>query len=289
VALSWSAFPGATGYRVYRGTVPYFAPSIGAPYASPAGTSYTDVGALGDGVDRFYIIAAVQADGKVIRYDNSVGKAEHLVVDGVTSIPYQAFNDHPIQVDMGSPNPETYAQTMEAQQGWSSGTCSADSTIDQILHWRNDIQNFEAYSHGFCFGDAFTMDVGEWYYLTINQAAGSGGFQSWQFAIAGTNPPLGQKRYTLTSYQDALNAIGAPGWRTDLNDMNKLANAIGVPSDGGSNTPSVNQILNWENAIQNFLAWANAFQFGDNAPVEPWDGYFITINDPPGVKSSWPY
>jgi hypothetical protein len=291
VVLNWSAFTGATGYRIYRGLVPYFAPTIGTPYASTGAgvTTYTDTGVLGEGIDRYYIITAIQADGKEIRYDNAAGKAEHLVKDGVSSIPYQAFNDYPVQVDIGSPTPENFALDMEDQHGWSNGTCSGDSTIDQVLHWRNDIQNFEAYSHGFCFGDAFNMDMGEWYYLTINQAGGSG-FDDWQFNTVGAVPPLGSKKYALNSLFGVagLYAISAPGWRTDLNDMNKLANAIGVASDGGTNQPSVDQILNWENALQNFLAWANTFQFGDNGVVEPWDGFFVTIADPPGAPPFWP-
>jgi N-acetylneuraminic acid mutarotase len=306
VNLSWSAFPAATGYRVYRDTVPYFAPTIGTPHASVGGTSYTDTGALFQGVDYYYIVTAIQADGREVRYDNAVGKSEHLVLDGDASLSFQAFNDYPVQVDIAdmsrAPSPEQFAGEMEVQQGWTGGPgagCVANpTTIGQVLHWRNDLQGFEAWAHDFCFGDTFEVTMGEWYYLTINQA-GATGFDPSQLTAVGRVPALGESitdvasGYSampdpLVSLQGALNAISAPGWRTDLDDMNKLANAIGVPYDGVG-TPSVDQILNWENAIQNFLAWANSFQFGDNGVVEPWDGFFITVNDPPGVPSSWPW
>jgi hypothetical protein len=70
--LTWSAVtqdiygkPKAVShYEVYRGTDPQFMPTLGNRIGTPAGTSWTDAGAVSTGgPDYFYLVRAVDADG----------------------------------------------------------------------------------------------------------------------------------------------------------------------------------------------------------------------------------
>jgi cellulose 1,4-beta-cellobiosidase len=59
VALSWTASPGATGYKLYRRTA---AATAHVLVASPAGTSYTDT-AVENGTTYYYVVLATDAAG----------------------------------------------------------------------------------------------------------------------------------------------------------------------------------------------------------------------------------
>jgi cellulose 1,4-beta-cellobiosidase len=60
VALSWTASPGATGYKLYRWTA---AATAHVLVASPAGTSYTDT-AVENGTTYYYVVLATNAAGE---------------------------------------------------------------------------------------------------------------------------------------------------------------------------------------------------------------------------------
>lgn len=63
VTLKWVAVAGASTYRIYRGTEPYFVP--GTPYDSTANTAWTDPSGAGDPfVNHTYVVKAVNACGE---------------------------------------------------------------------------------------------------------------------------------------------------------------------------------------------------------------------------------
>jgi uncharacterized repeat protein (TIGR01451 family) len=71
--LSWTSVLGAVQYKVYRDTTPYFVPADPAYYVTEE-LSFDDVGSLGvEGVNHFYLVAAVYAGGGQSNASNRVG------------------------------------------------------------------------------------------------------------------------------------------------------------------------------------------------------------------------
>jgi hypothetical protein len=64
VVLSWQPAAGALSYRVYGSTTASLPQGSWTLLGTPTGTVFTDTGAAGDGVSRFYSVTAVGASGE---------------------------------------------------------------------------------------------------------------------------------------------------------------------------------------------------------------------------------
>jgi murein DD-endopeptidase MepM/ murein hydrolase activator NlpD len=63
ITLMWNAVAGASAYRIYRGTEPYFAP--GTPYDNTTDTTWMDLGGAGDPlVNHTYVVKAINTCGE---------------------------------------------------------------------------------------------------------------------------------------------------------------------------------------------------------------------------------
>ena len=96
VALSWTAQPNASGYKVLRGAV------SGGPYtaiASPAGTSFTDIG-LSNGKAYFYVVSTL-AQGQ-----QSASSAQVSATPNVTYASWQStyFTSQQVAAGLAGPN-----------------------------------------------------------------------------------------------------------------------------------------------------------------------------------------
>jgi hypothetical protein len=270
--LSWSASPGATGYNVYRGTTPYFTPTICTPYATTTTTTYTDVGAIGNpATNYYYVVTAMTAQGEV-RYGNRVGEFDYALTAG--PVGDTALNDIAIPLDVsgsGITDAESLALWIESEGGVAFGT------VRQLLKWNASLQNFEAWSHEFTFGDNFVLNPGDYVFLTVDQNAPA------TASLVGGVPDPGDVSFALapgTASDCALNFLSLPFDQAQLTTADLLSDDIGTPD------VTVVQALDWDAPIQNFLAWANVFGFGDNFPTTIGHPYIVCLDNTAPV--SWP-
>ncbi|MDA0244746.1 MAG: right-handed parallel beta-helix repeat-containing protein [Chloroflexi bacterium] len=83
VQLSWNSISGTQFYRVYRSTDPSFTPSTNNLVAQVnTGTSYTDVNALADTTNQYYVIQAVNSCLQASAASNRVGEVALPILPG---------------------------------------------------------------------------------------------------------------------------------------------------------------------------------------------------------------
>jgi hypothetical protein len=158
VVLSWTASSGATSYRIYRGTTPYFTP--GAPLATTAATNYTDTGVIGDpSINHFYLVGANNAAGETL-CNNRMGE-----FDFALNPANDTLNDIALPLDAsasGLVDAESLALWIEGEGGAPVGS------IRQLLKWDAFLSNFLAWSHEFGFGDNFPTTIGYPYIVCLS-------------------------------------------------------------------------------------------------------------------------
>jgi len=87
-------------------------------------------------------------------------------------------------------------------------------------------------------------------------------------------------RLTFALASDGLNDIAVSLHTTpSIPDAESLATYI--ETQGGTGFGSVQQLLKWDNGLQNFLAWSHEFGFGDNFPVALGDYVFLVTSGGP--------
>jgi N-acetylneuraminic acid mutarotase len=271
VVLSWTASTNATGYRVYRGTTPYFAP--GAPYVTTPGLTYTDTGVIGDpSTHHYYLVGAANSTGETL-CANRVGEFDYALEPGTTGT--VALDDITLPLDVaaaGVMDAESLADWIETEGGAPFGA------VRQVLQWEPIIQNFLAWSHEFGFGDNFATTLGGSVFLVVDQNAPS------VASFVGRVPVPGEVSYSLTPGTPsacALNFISLPFDQAALATADLLSDDIGTPD------VTVVQALDWYAPSQNFLAWANTFGFGDNFTTRIGHPYIVCLSNS-GVPPSWP-
>jgi hypothetical protein len=82
----------------------------------------------------------------------------------------------------------------------------------------------------------------------------------------------------------ALNFLSLPldqSIASAITSADQLSDDIGVPD------VTVTQALDWSTPIQNFLAWSNEFNFGDNFATTIGYPYIVCLSNS-GVPPSWP-
>jgi hypothetical protein len=271
VVLNWTASSGATGYNIYRDTTPYFAP--GVPYATTGALTYTDVGVVGDpNVNHYYLVSAFNAMGETF-CANRVGEFDHALAAGPPGD--VALNDIAIALDVSAviTDAESLADWVETEGGVPF------ATVQQLLKWDPFLGNFLAWSHEFGFGDNFAVNMGDYVFLTINQNA-----PAW-VSFVGRVPLPGEVVFALAPQganpDCALNFITLPFDQASLTTADLLSDDIGIPDT------TVVQALDWDASLQNFLAWANLFGFGDNFPTAIGYPYIVCLANT-GVPPQWP-
>lgn len=270
VILSWTAATGATAYRIYRGTTPYFVP--GTPYATTTGLTYTDAGVTGDpAINYAYRVGAVSPSGETL-CDNRVGELDVALVAGPTR--GTALNDLAIALDVSAviTDAESLADWIENEGGVPS------ATVRQLLKWDASRQTFLAWNHKFGFGDNFAIITGDFILATLNQDAPP------VTTFVGRVPEPGEVSFRLspgTARGCALNFISLPFDQEALTTADQLSDAIGVPD------ATVVQALDWDATRQAPLIWLNVFGFGNNFPTTPGFPYIVCLSDS-GVPPIWP-
>jgi hypothetical protein len=268
VVLSWTAASGATEYRVYRDTTPYFTP--GAPYASTASLSYTDVGVIGDpALNHYYLVGATNVAGETL-CDSRMGEFDFALSPGA-----DLLNDIALPLDAsasGLANAEMLATWIELDGGAPFGS------VRQLLKWDAFLGNFLAWSHEFGFGDNFPLFYGDYIFLVVTPDAPT------LASFVGRVPTPGEVAFPLApgaAGQCALNFLSLPFDQAQITTADQLSDAIGTPD------VTVVQALDWDSAIQNFLAWSNEFGFGDNFPTTIGHPYIVCLSDQ-DVPEQWP-
>jgi hypothetical protein len=74
-----------------------------------------------------------------------------------------------------------------------------------------------------------------------------------------------------------MNLLSLPFGLTQVTNADQLSDAIGTPNPPGP--ASVVQALDWYAPVQNFLAWSNQFNFGDNFPTTIGYPYIVCLTD----------
>jgi N-acetylneuraminic acid mutarotase len=147
-------------------------------------------------------------------------------------------------------------------------------SVAQLLKWDNALQTFLAWSHEFGFGDNFALATGDAVMLVLASDAPA------SVTFTGRMPAPGEVQFSLTAGQPspncALNFISLPFDQGQLTNADQLSDDIG----------GVLQALDWDGAIQNFLAWSNEFGFGDNFATAPGYPYVVCVDD--SVPALWP-
>jgi hypothetical protein len=258
VVLSWNSHPGATEYRIYRDTLPYFSP--GAPYAVTAGNTFTDPGVVGNpNVNYYYLVGAWNGTSQTL-CTNRVGKFDFGLTPGVGRLADMAFA---LDARAAAPNADALADSVDPNH------------VLQVMKWDPTLQAFLVWSNQFNFGDNFATAVGDYYFLLLDANAPT------VASLVGIVPPPGSLHFTLTRAQpggDCLpNLITLPLDHAHITNADQLADAIGTPNPPGP--PSVIQTFDWRNDLQNFLAWSNAFGFGDNFPTQVGYPYLVCLSD----------
>jgi hypothetical protein len=275
VVLAWTASVGATGYKVYRGTTPYFTP--GAPYATTGALTFTDTGVIGDpNTNHYYLVAATNSGGDT-PCANRVGEFDFALQPGPSGD--IALNDIATALDASAviTDAESLADYVEAQGGAPVGS------VRQLLKWDAFLQNFLAWSHEFGFGDNFPTAPGDYVFLVLDETAPTlAGF-------VGRVPNAGEVVFPLAaqgaSPDCALNFLSLPFDQAVLSTADLLSDDIGTPNPPGPAT--VVQALDWEASLQNFLAWSNEFGFGDDFPTTIGYPYIVCLSNN-NVPSQWP-
>jgi hypothetical protein len=272
VVLSWTAASGATDYNVYWGTSPYFTP--GAPYATTGGTTFTDSNVIGDPtLNHTYLVGAANAFGETL-CANRVGEFDYNLV---ASAPGDvALNDVAIPLDVTSSgilDAESLADWIE-----TAGPAPVPfGTVAQLLKWNAPTQNFLAWSHEFGFGDNFTLGVGDYVFLVLDDHA-----PAWT-SFVGRVPNPGAVLFSLAAGLPsacALNFFSLPFDQAAFSTADLLADDIGIPD------MTVDQALDWDASVQSFLAWANEFGFGDNFLTTIGYPYIVCVDDT--APPTWP-
>ncbi|MER3545469.1 MAG: hypothetical protein C4311_12950 [Chloroflexota bacterium] len=270
VVLSWTVDPGATAYRVYRGTTPYFVP--GTPYAITTGLTYTDMCVIGDpAINYFYRVAAAYPFGEAF-CNNRVGEFDIALMAG--SIRGAALNDLAIPLDVSAviTDAESLANWIEGEGGVPF------ATVRQLLKWDVSRQTFLAWDHRFGFGDNFAITTGDFILATLSQDA------PLVTTFVGRVPEPGEVSFRLspgTARGCALNFISLPFDQGALTTADQLSDAIGIPDT------TVAQALDWDAMRQTPLVWLNVFGLGNNFPATPGLPYIVCLSDT-GVPSIWP-
>lgn len=270
VVLSWTVDPGATAYRVYRGTTPYFVP--GTPYAITTGLTYTDTGVIGDpAINYSYRVAAASPFGETF-CNNRVGEFDIALVAG--SIRGPALNDLAIALDVSAviTDAESLADWIEGEGGVPF------ATVRQLLKWNPSSQTFRAWDHRLGFGDNFAIATGDFILATLNRDAPP------MTTFVGRVPEPGEVSFRLspgTARGCALNFISLPFDQETLTTADQLSDDIGLADI------TVVQALDWEATRQNPLIWFNAFGLGNNFPTTTGSPYIVCLSNT-GVPSIWP-
>ncbi len=270
VVLSWTVDPGATAYRVYRGTTPYFAP--GTPYAITTSLTYTDTGVIGDpAINYFYRVGAAYPFGETL-CDNRVGEFDIALAAG--SIRGPALNDLAIPLDVSAviTDAESLTNWVESEGGVPF------ATVRQLLKWDTSRQTFLAWDHRFGFGDNFAITTGDFILATLSQDAPP------VTTFVGRVPEPGEVSFRLspgTARGCALNFISLPFDQGALTTADQLSDAIGIPD------ATVAQALDWDAMRQTLLVWLNVFGLGNNFPTTPGAPYIACLSNT-GVPATWP-
>jgi hypothetical protein len=271
VVLSWTAASGATGYRIYRGTTPYF--HAGTPYATTGALTYTDTGVMGDPAINYYYLVRAYSSGGETQCANRVGAFEYQLTAGPSGD--YALNDIAIPLDVsaaGITDAESLATWLETEDGAPFGS------VAQLLKWDAPTQSFLAWSHQYGFGDNFPAQTGDYIYLVVDQNTPR------QASFVGRVPQPGEVLFGLAPGLSGMCALNFPSLPLDqsaLTDADRLSDAIGIPD------VTVLQALDWDAPTQNFFAWSNEFGFGDNFPTTIGYPYIVCLSEN-GVPTSWP-
>jgi phosphatidylserine/phosphatidylglycerophosphate/cardiolipin synthase-like enzyme len=262
VVLSWSASSGATGYNIYRGFSPYFAPDV--PYATTALLTYTATGVVGDpALNHYYRVGAYNLFGDMRLCDNRVGEFDFaLTPDGLNDLAL------PLDVTAVITDAEGLADWIEVEGGVPFGA------VSQLLKWDAPTQNFLAWSHEFGFGDNFAAQTGDYVFVVVNTSAPG------VASFVGRVPLPGEVAFALTPGQPspdcALNFLSLPLDQASLTTADQLSDDIG----------GVLQALDWESPAQSFFAWSNEFGFGDNFPTTIGYSYVVCLDNT--APANWP-
>jgi hypothetical protein len=195
-----------------------------------------------------------------------------LAVPATFSFPLatDGLSDIAVSLDVSAviTDAESLADFVEAQGGTPPGS------VRQLLKWHAPSQNFLAWSHEFQFGDNFPLALGDYVFLVS-----SGGPSSVTFT--GRRPAPGELQFALTAGQPspncALNFVSLPFDQASITNADQLADAIGTPNPPGP--PTVLQTLDWGTGAQNFYAWSNEFNFGDNFSTVPGHPYIVCVTN----------
>jgi hypothetical protein len=271
VVLTWTAATGATSYKVYRDTTPYFTP--GAIYATTGALTYTDTAIIGDpNTNHYYLVAASNSNSDTL-CENRVGEFDYSLVPG--PVGGFALSDIAISLDVaasGVVDAESLGDWIETEGG------APFASVRQLLKWEPFSQNFFAWSHEFGFGDNFALNLGDYIFVVMDENAPT------LASFVGRVPQPGEVSFALAAGvpgQCALNFLSLPLDQAALATANALSDDIGVPD------VTVTQALDWDAATQTFVAWSNEFGFGDDFATTIGYPYIVCLSDT-GVPPSWP-
>ncbi len=214
----------------------------------------------------------------------ALAAAAYLAFPGRADI---AAQPNPI-VDAGSA-PAAQAQS-PAAENWnelaiplnaSSTITNAQSLADsipgtvQVLKWNVAGQSFQFYFPDIGFGDNFSVQTGEAFFVQVNNTAAN------TFTVVGDVPPQsgqpGAVEFNLTGNSTACkwNHISIPlDQGANFSDAATLSTNIG----------NVEQLLSWDPAAQNFKFYFPEISFGDNFNVATGYPYFVCMK----TSKNWP-
>jgi hypothetical protein len=274
VALTWTAASGATSYRIYRGTTPYFTP--GVPYATTSGLTYTDVGAIGDpATNHYYQVGATNSAGETF-CTNRVGEFDFALQPGAPG--ESAIDDIAIALDVSAtlPDAESLADWIETEGGAPFGA------VRQVVKFDAASQTIIAWSHEFGFGDNFPLNTGDYIFLIVDENAPS------LASFVGDVPAPGAVNFALTPGNPSLgcvmNLISLPLDHPEITDADLLADSIGAPNPPGP--PTTWQVLDWLAHYQVFVGFTNLYNYG--SPFATTVGYPYVVCLDETAPPSWP-
>jgi hypothetical protein len=257
VALTWTAATNATGYHIYRDTIPYFTP--GTPYVTTVDTGFVDVGALGDpSVNHYYLVGAFNSTIETL-CSNRVGEFEFGLTDGPG---YLADIALPLDVSAVITDANGLADWVDANH------------IHQALKWNPLDKVFLSWSNEFGFGDNFATQTGDSVYLVVDEQVAP------LASFVGLVPPAGSTGFRLVPGSATacnLNFLSLPLDRSDLTNADQFSDAVG----------GVEQALDWQATVQNFLAWANRYGFGDNFETSIGNSYAVCAGPRPPDQDAY--